>query len=160
MQQLVAAKVRADSFTSTVAQRALVRFLQSKAPARHIRASRRLYRRRRDALLAAVRPVLPAGSTLHVPHGGLNLWVELPRDWSARELLAYCAAEGVIFLPGEPFYPLDPPGNTLRLSYGIVPESDSKEAGMRFGNAVRAYAKAKRAHGAQQESSAALMPAV
>src|SRR5579872_284381 len=160
MQRLLAAKLRADSFTSTVSQRALVRFMQSKAPARHIRASRRLYRRRRDALAAAVRPVLPAGSTMHVPPGGLNLWVELPRDWSARELLSYSAAEGVLFLPGEPFYPTDPAANTLRLSYGTLPEADAKEAAARLGNAVRAYAKAKRHHDPGDRTSAALMPAV
>src|SRR5215469_15759199 len=67
MQELVAAKLRADTFTTTVAQRALVRFMESKASARHLRTTRFLYRRRRDALMTALGGVLPDGSRAHAP---------------------------------------------------------------------------------------------
>jgi len=58
MQALYAAKLRADTFTTTVAQRSLVRFLESKAADRHQRAAGFLYRRRRGALMTALRRVV------------------------------------------------------------------------------------------------------
>lgn len=147
LQALYAAKLRADSFTTTVAQRALLRFLGSKAAARHLRATRFLYQRRRDALHAALIRVLPEGARAALPRGGLNIWVELPPEWSAMELFGYAAQEGVIFLPGTPFYPTAPAINTLRLSFGKLPEEHAGEAMARFERAIRAYAAARKRRG-------------
>jgi DNA-binding transcriptional MocR family regulator len=144
MQALYAAKLRADTFTTTVAQRALVRFLESKAAARHLRTTRFLYRRRRDALLGALRSVLPEGARAVAPRGGVNVWVELPEGWSAVDLFGYAAQEGVLFLPGMPFYPAMPQQNALRLSFGTLPEDMAGEACRRIGRAMRNYATARK----------------
>src|SRR4029077_9052194 len=144
LQALYAAKLRADTFTTTVAQRALVRFLESKAAGRHLRATRFLYRRRRDALMAALRRVVPDGTKVTAPLGGVNVWVELPRGWSSVDLFGYAAREGVLFLPGAAFYPTAPANNALRLSYGTLPEELAAEAMARFGRALRAYASARK----------------
>ena len=143
-QALYPAKLRADSFTTTVAQRALLRFLESKAAARHLRAAKYLYRQRRDAVLERLKKALPDGATAIAPHGGVNLWVELPADWSAFELFNYSAQEGFLFMPGAPFYPAQPAANTLRISFGTLPEDAAAEAMSRFGRAVREYATAHR----------------
>lgn len=160
MQALYAAKLRADSFTTTVSQRALVRFLHSKAPARHLRAARMLYRRRRDALAAAIAPVLPPDARFTLPAGGLNMWIELPPHWSARELLTHAAAHGLLFMPGMPFYPTHPAANTLRLSYGTLSEAQAGEAAARFGRAVRSYAGARRKSKSHVATDPAITPAV
>jgi DNA-binding transcriptional MocR family regulator len=144
MQALYAAKLRADTFTTTVAQRALVRFLESKSATRHLRTTRFLYRRRRDALMAALRKVLPESSRAIAPRGGVNVWVELPRDWSAVELFGYAAQEGVLFLPGTPFYPTMPAHHALRLSFGTLPENLAETAAARLGRAIRLYAGARK----------------
>src|SRR5579872_4196753 len=144
MRSLYAAKLRADTFTTTVAQRALVRFLESKSAARHLRNARFLYRRRRDALLGALRRVVPEGSAISAPRGGVNIWLELPKGWSSVELFGHAAREGLLFLPGAPFYPTMPAHNTLRLSYGTLPESAASDAMARFGRALRSYVAARR----------------
>jgi 2-aminoadipate transaminase len=144
LQALYAAKLRADTFTTTVAQRALVRFLESKAAGRHLRAARFLYRRRRDALLMALRRVVPDGTKVSAPIGGVNVWVELPRGWSSVDLFGYAAREGMLFLPGAAFFPTTPSNNALRLSYGTLPEELAVEAMARFGRAMRAYAAARK----------------
>jgi DNA-binding transcriptional MocR family regulator len=144
MQALYDAKLRADTFTTTVAQRALVRFLETKAAVRHLRTTRFLYRRRRDALMSALATVLPEGARAVAPRGGVNVWVELPRDWSAIELFGYAAQEGVLFLPGTPFYPTMPANNALRLSFGTLPEDLAGEAMARLGRAIRQYGSARK----------------
>ncbi|HXW76567.1 MAG TPA: aminotransferase class I/II-fold pyridoxal phosphate-dependent enzyme, partial [Candidatus Eremiobacteraceae bacterium] len=154
MRALYAAKLRADTFTTTVTQRALWRFLAGKSAERHMRATRNLYRNRRDALHAALRKALPAGSRAIAPRGGVNIWVELPRDWSAIDLFGYAAQAGVLFLPGSPFYPTMPAQNTLRLSFGTLSESRAREAAARLGRAAAAY-DAARGKVAQQAFTAA-----
>jgi DNA-binding transcriptional MocR family regulator len=144
MRSLYAAKLRADTFTTTVAQRALVRFLESKSAARHLRNARFLYRRRRDALLSALRRVIPEGTVVSASRGGVNVWLELPKGWSSVELFGHAAREGLLFLPGAPFYPTMPAQNTLRLSYGTLPETAASDAMARFGRALRSYAAARR----------------
>ena len=144
MRALYAAKLRADTFTTTVAQRALLRFLDSKSAARHLRNTRIIYRRRRDALLAALRRVVPDGTTVSASRGGVNVWIELPKGWSSVELFGHAAREGVLFLPGAPFYPTMPAPNTLRLSYGTLPDTLAGEAMARFGRALRSYAAARK----------------
>jgi 2-aminoadipate transaminase len=144
MRALYAAKLRADTFTTTVAQRALVRFLESKAADRHLRAARFLYRRRRDALMTALRRVVPDGTRVSAPAGGVNVWVELPRGWSSVDLFGYAAREGMLFLPGAAFFPTTPVHNALRLSYGTLPEELAAEAMARFSRAMRTYAAARK----------------
>lgn len=160
LQALYAAKLRADSFTTTVAQRALLRFLESKAASRHMRATRFLYHKRRDALMSALRKVLPDGARAAVPRGGVNVWVELPPEWSAMELFGYAAQEGILFLPGAPFYPTAPATNTLRMSYGKLSEEMAPEAMARFGRAIRAYAQARKRHRAAPHADAPVTAAV
>jgi DNA-binding transcriptional MocR family regulator len=155
MQALYDAKLRADTFTTTIAQRALVRFLESKAAARHLRTTRFLYRRRRDALMDSLRRALPAGARAIAPRGGVNVWVELPSDWSAVDLFGYAAQEGVLFLPGTPFYPTMAAHNALRLSFGTLPEGLAGEAMNRLGRAMRSYAVARKKAGRHAASAAA-----
>jgi DNA-binding transcriptional MocR family regulator len=144
MEALYAAKLRADTFTTTVSQRALARFFQSKAAQRHVRNARVFYRRRRDALVRALGGVLPEGGRAIAPRGGVNIWVELPRDWSAVELFGFAAQEGVLFLPGTPFYPSMPATNTFRLSFGTLPAAQAPVAAARLGRAFAAYAAARK----------------
>jgi len=118
--------------------------LESKAADRHLRAARFLYGRRRDALMKALRRVLPDGAKAGTPRGGVNVWVELPPGWSSVDLFGYAAREGVLFLPGAAFFPTMPAHNALRLSYGTLPEELAPEAMARFGRALRAYGAARR----------------
>jgi 2-aminoadipate transaminase len=94
--------------------------------------------------MTALAGVLPDGARAVAPRGGVNVWVELPVDWSSLELFGYAAQEGVLFLPGTPFYPTMPANNTLRLSFGTLPENLAGEAMARLGRAIRHYASARK----------------
>ena len=80
------AKVRTDSFTSTLTQRALWRFIESPAYARHIKAARMLYRTRRDRFVELLSAALPWTEIL-LPQAGTNLWLPLPSRISTQAAL-------------------------------------------------------------------------
>jgi DNA-binding transcriptional MocR family regulator len=134
---LEAAKVRADVFTSTLTQRALWRFMESPACARHFRSTRSLYRKRRDAFVEALANVVP-WATLHSPGAGVNVWLPLPPRISTYAAFDACAREGVLVMPAEPFYPTRSGPPALRLSFGHLSTPDAQEGVARLG---RAFAK-------------------
>jgi DNA-binding transcriptional MocR family regulator len=116
------AKIRTDSFTSTLTQRALWRFLESPAYGRHIKATRTLYRKRRDRFVDLLTDALP-WATIQPPQAGTNLWLPLPARISTQAAFDMCAREGVLVMPAEPYYPTRHGPPALRLSFGDLNES-------------------------------------
>jgi 2-aminoadipate transaminase len=133
---LEVAKVRADVFTSTLTQRALWRFMNSHAYNRHLRASRALYRERRDAFIDALARELP-WADVRPPAAGVNVWLSLPTRISTQAAFDACAREGVLVMPAEPFYPTRTGPPALRLSFGHIDEATAAEAVSRLGRALR-----------------------
>ena len=131
---LEAAKVRADVFTSTLTQRALWRFMESPACARHFRMTRALYRKRRDAFVESLANVIP-WATIHSPGAGVNVWLPLPPRISTYAAFDACAREGVLVMPAEPFYPTRSGPPALRLSFGHLSTQDAQEGVTRLGRA-------------------------
>jgi len=112
--------------------------------AEHVRGIRAVYRRQRDALVAALRVQAPAlGAT--APSGGWFLWLRLPPGMRAGDLLASAEEHAVGFLPGNRFYApssaaVDAGHGHVRLSFSMF-EPDVLTAGARrLGRALAACA--------------------
>jgi 2-aminoadipate transaminase len=114
---LTVAKQAADLHTSTVDQIAARTALELADLDTHIAGVCGEYRRRRDALLDGLAGALPAGSTFNRPDGGMFVWARLPPGWDAARLLRTALEHNVAFVPGFPFFPLEPDERTLRLSF-------------------------------------------
>ena len=85
----------------------------------HVRLIRQVYRERRDAMLAALAEHFPPQVTWTHPQGGLFLWVTLPKEMDAAELLKRALANKVAYVPGAAFHPDGGGGNTLRLNFSF-----------------------------------------
>ena len=69
------------------------------------------------------------------PTGGLYLWLEAPPALDTSMDSAFCHAcirEGVLYVPGDLCFGDVAPKNFVRLSFGVLSESDLVEAGRRF----------------------------
>lgn len=134
-QALEAAKIRADVFTSTLTQRALWRFMDGPAYARHLRGSRALYRERRDAFVENLGRELP-WAHVRPPAAGVNVWLPLPGRISTQAAFDACAREGVLVMPAEPFYPTRSGPPALRLSFGHIPPGVAADGVRRLGRGL------------------------
>lgn len=132
---LEVAKVRADVFTSTLTQRALWRFMNAPAYARHLRSSRAIYRARRDAFVEALAQHVP-WIEVRPPGSGVNVWLPLPSRISTQAAFDACAREGVLVMPAEPFYPTRTGPPAVRLSFGHIDEATAHEGVRRVGQAL------------------------
>ena len=95
---VVEQKLLADHGSPTIDQLALARLLESGAYDRHLRAARRRYRARRDALVSAVAAHLP-GARVTGLAAGLHALVRLDRPVDGRALMRAAAAESVGVYP-------------------------------------------------------------
>jgi DNA-binding transcriptional MocR family regulator len=117
LRPLAIAKQAADLHTSTVDQHAARESLRATDIDEHIDRICAEYRRRRDALLGGLAAALPEGSTFNRPAGGMFVWARLPAGWDATALLVAALRHDVAFVPGAPFFAVDPDPRTLRLSF-------------------------------------------
>ena len=88
------AKRRDDLGSPAIEQLAYADFLDRGELDRHLRRTRALYRRRRDALVAALGAHLPA-ARVHGVAAGLHLMIELPPDVDEAALVAAAARRSV-----------------------------------------------------------------
>jgi DNA-binding transcriptional MocR family regulator len=103
----------------------------------HLVAAREAYARRCLALHEALGRYLPKDAMWRRPAGGLFLWLELPPEISADDLLLVTEAQGVVFMPGRPLYPSTARHNVCRLNF-TVPSEETIDRGVAvMGSAVR-----------------------
>ena len=138
LRPLAIAKQAADLHTSTVDQFAARTSLQAADLDAHVAVMRAEYRRRRDALLGGLAAALPEGSAFNRPDGGMFVWARLPAGWDAAELLRAALEHDVAFVPGYPFFAVEPDHRTLRLSFTTHAPGEIAEGLVRLGRAMAA----------------------
>jgi len=118
------AKLSADRGSPALEQLALAAFLEAGELDRHLRRTRGIYRRRRDALVGALGRYLP-GTTVHGVAAGLHALVALPRSTDEPGVVAAAARNGVRVYGAREYHAVPaaaPPA--LLLGYGGVSEKD------------------------------------
>jgi len=141
MARLVRAKQGADLHTDSLAQRAVLHYCQHADLDGHIARLRRVYRERRDAMLAALERYFPPEARWTRPEGGLFIWVTLPVGTDTRALLAAALERGVAFVPGSACQ-VAPDGahggRSLRLNFSHAEPERIDEGLRRLGEVVAA----------------------
>jgi 2-aminoadipate transaminase len=115
--KLVQAKQGVDLHTASFTQMIAYELLKDGFLDEHVHLIRRVYRERRDAMLAAMEEHFPEEVKWTHPEGGMFLWVTLPEGSDATEILKKAVERNVVFVPGTSFYPNGGGRNTMRLNY-------------------------------------------
>jgi DNA-binding transcriptional MocR family regulator len=129
IRRLVLVKQASDLNSATINQMVMHRLAERVFDAQVARACAH-YRRRRDAMLAALKRHMGRGVGWTEPKGGLFAWVRLPDAIDAARLLDRAVAEArVAFVPGAAFFHDGRGRSALRLSYSLADEAQI-EAGI------------------------------
>ena len=133
-------KQASDFDTSTFVQRAVASYLDMGEFGAHLEILRDTYRERRDAMVSALERHLPPNVVWRAPECGFFVWVELPPECDAHELLKIAVeTEKVSFVPGAAFS-LAPSRtatqNCIRLSFGNATIGEIEEGVTRLGRAL------------------------
>jgi 2-aminoadipate transaminase len=137
-------KANHDFGSSNFLQMILARALAEGACNQHLSKIAAAYRRKRDAMTAALDATFPAEARYEKPAGGLYVWVELPpriKTGIKSRLFGRALDAGVLYVPGQMCYCADParkaPQNFLRLSFGAQPVAQIQKGIRLLANALR-----------------------
>lgn len=121
---LTSLKQAADLHSNRISQWLVLQQLNDPARSRHLDELAQRYHQRRDNFEMALRRHFGDLASWKTPPGGLFFWLTLNRRIDTRQLLAGAIAEGVAFMPGEPFLPVDVDNcGQLRLNFSHASEA-------------------------------------
>lgn len=124
-----------DVCSPVIDQRALARFFTSGEYDRHVRRTRLIYQRRRDALVRAISRHLPDLAVEGVA-AGVHLLLRLPVDADDTAVAAAAEQEGVRVMPLSRFGISRAPGPGLVIGYGRVHDRALEPAVVRLARAM------------------------
>lgn len=135
--RLARLKYNTDLATSGLIQRAVEAYVTIGRYQAHLRRTRQVYRKRRDAMLKASRQYLPLEVSTSQPQGGLFVWARLPEGMSADALLPLACEEGMAFHPGSGFFLNGADGTRyMRLNFAAQAPDMIEEGIRRLGRAI------------------------
>ncbi|TCL56816.1 GntR family transcriptional regulator [Hydrogenispora ethanolica] len=121
-------------YTSLLDQAVLYEYLQNGRFQQYLKRAKKLYREKYEQALALARQYIPCRRVWG--DGGLHLLIELD-GIDARQLLADCCADGVLFTPGDIFYTDGSGAGSLRLSVSRVDRWEMEQGFAIIGEAIR-----------------------
>jgi DNA-binding transcriptional MocR family regulator len=111
-------------------QMVVVEYLSTQDWQGQVEVFKGLYRERRDAMLASLEDLMPAGTTWTHPTGGFYVWTTLPPGLDAKVMQPRAITARVAYVPGIGFYADGQGARELRLSY-CFPEPERIQEGVR-----------------------------
>jgi 2-aminoadipate transaminase len=142
--KLLQAKQAADLHTPTFNQRMVAEVVQSGFLDQHVPTIRALYKKQRDAMLAALRThFADLDVQWTTPTGGMFLWVRMPEGIDTVAMLPAAVERNVAYVPGSAFYASQPDNRTMRLSYVTASEEQIHIAIRALADTVRAALAAR-----------------
>jgi 2-aminoadipate transaminase len=135
-EKIVTAKQGADLHSSTYAQYVFHAYVEDEQRVqRHLARVCATYRARRDAMVEALRVEAPS-LRFSIPEGGMFLWATARAHIDTEDLFAHAVRDGVVFVPGRPFYANRERGDGMRLNFSAMPEPRIREGIARLGRAL------------------------
>ncbi len=136
LDKLIVAKQASDLHSNSFCQRMLYQYLVNHDIDQHIAIIRAAYRQQKEAMLAAIDTYFPAETTCTRPDGGMFVWATLPPQLSAMELFEHAVQEGVVFVPGTPFFVDGGGTHNMRLNFSNADDGKIEEGIARLGRII------------------------
>jgi len=143
LKEFIKIKQSADLHTSNFDQAIVDAYLEKYDLDAHVKEINKLYKHRRDTILAAMEKYFTDGTTWTHPEGGLFLWLTFPEGISARKVFDKCIEKKVAGVLGEPFYPHGHNDHHMRINYSNMPEDRIIEGIKRMGEALKEVKEGK-----------------
>lgn len=139
---LVSVKRSRNIHTSTLDQAVLFQYFHNGNFEKYLKRAKSEYKRKHELAVRCC--------TEHIPceritgSGGLHLFIELSKRLSAREILADCYRQGVVYTAGDVFFTDGGGANTLRLGFSRVSDDELRRGIEIIGKEVTKRLEAQR----------------
>ncbi|MDR9855141.1 PLP-dependent aminotransferase family protein [Paenibacillus sp. VCA1] len=119
---LVSVKRSRNIHTSTLDQAVLFQYFHNGNFEKYLKRAKSEYKRKHELAVRYCTEFIPCKRV--TGSGGLHLFIELPEALNAREILADCYKQGVVYTAGDVFYTDGGGANTLRLGFSRVSDDE------------------------------------
>jgi len=138
IRKLTILKQSVDLCTSAFTQLLTAELLKTGYLKPHVQEVVAGYKKKKDAMLAALSRYMPGGVTWTKPEGGLFLWLELPKEMDADELFYEAIKQNVAYVIGSAFHCDDGGKNTMRLNFSYATYEQIDEGIRRLAEVIKA----------------------
>ncbi|MFH1101339.1 MAG: PLP-dependent aminotransferase family protein [Methanobacteriota archaeon] len=98
---------------------------------------KQLYKHKRDVMVEALEKYFPKDVHWTVPHGGMFLWVTLPKNLNTRLMFKRALAKKVAYVVGDAFYPDGSEYNSMRLNFSYSEDDIIREGVKRIAEVIK-----------------------
>lgn len=137
MDRMVVAKQSMDLCCPTYTQLMVAEFMKRGLMPKQVERIRKLYAKKRQVMLEALKNHMPKGVEWTEPEGGLFLWVKLPKRMSANELFPKAIENKVVYVIGSAFHCDGKGQNTMRLNFSYPTEEQINKGIERLAKMIR-----------------------
>lgn len=128
LNRLIACKAASDLGSPLLTQRFLLPFVKHDFIYSYLTKLNGSLTARRNLALELLKEYMPANVKWSTPKGGSNLWITLPQNMDANDILNKAVNRNITFLPGSACYPYNVEHNHFRISFSYLKEDDLKIA--------------------------------
>ena len=126
-----------DACTPTFSQFIAHDYMSSGYIDTYINSMRKVYRKKRDAMLSALERHMPESVTWTYPKGGFFVWLTLPKNVDAEDVFRKAVGRNVAFVTGDAFLPENSAKNHIRLAYSDLDPEKIETGVMILGDVLR-----------------------
>lgn len=123
LDKLVLSKQAADLCTNTFGQYVAYEYINQGYLDKQVETIKKMYKRKRDVMLAALDKYFPKEAEWKVPKGGMFIWITLPKSVNTNIMLQKAIAYKIAYVAGDAFFPDKGNYNSMRLNFSY---SDDK----------------------------------
>ncbi len=137
LDKFIVAKQAVDLCTTPFTQRVAARYIEKGLLGPRIQKIIKMYREKRDIMLAEFDKHMPEGVTWTRPEGGLFLFMTLPEWMDSEKLFMRAIKKKVAFVVGSNFYCDGSGKNTMRINFSFMSIEKNIEGVKRLAEAIR-----------------------
>jgi len=139
MDRMVVAKQSMDLCSPTYTQLLVAEYMKRGHLPKQIEKIRKLYSRKLEIMLKALKQHMPEGVKWSKPSGGLFLWLEFPKKINANDLFPKAIEKKVAYVVGSAFH-CDGKGlNTARINFSYSSEDKIVEGVQRLATMLKEH---------------------
>jgi 2-aminoadipate transaminase len=137
--KFVVAKQAMDLCSNVFTQAWVAEYLKTGAIYSHIEETRKLYREKRNRMIAAFERHMPKRPDLTwtEPEGGLFLWIRLPEFIDTEKMFPAAIERKVAYVVGSAFYFDEPERNAMRINFSYASLEQIEEGTRRLAEVIR-----------------------
>ena len=135
--KFVLAKQAADLCTNVFSQYVAYEYINGGYLDKQVIEIKKLYKRKRDIMLESLKKYFPKGSKWTIPHGGMFIWITLPKGINTNLMLQKAIAKKVAYVSGDAFYPDGGNYNSMRLNFSFSDDEIIKQGIRRLADVIK-----------------------